>query len=139
MDPLSITAGVIAVGTLSAQVTKAFYNLREVCRNLPGRLHALNNDVVDLTAILHEVEAIAATNVAEAGRTSIRTTLDRLRDKLQELHDVLLGLVDACSRAKIPLVQARQWGKVQRKLQALQDDIKTHKSHLHIALGATHL
>lgn len=134
MDPLSITSGVIAVGTLISQITKAFHNLREVCRNLPGRLHALNNEVVDLRAILQDLEAIAT----QPGHTNVTTALDQLRARLRELHDILLVLGDACSRSKIPLVQARQWSKVHRKLLSLQEDIKTQKSHLHIALGASH-
>lgn len=132
MDPLSITAGAIAIGTLLTQVATAFVQLRQVCVHLPGRLHALNNDVADLTGIVDDVEAIALSDPA------VVATLNRLREKLLELKSVLLVLVDACSKSKIPLAQARQWSKVQGRLQALQKEIKSHKSHLHIALGASH-
>lgn len=141
MDPLSFTASVIAVATLTAQVKQAFVKLRDVCQNLPGRLHALNNEVSDLTAVLNDVEALAADpaslRVAHHQQTSIPKVLDRLRIKLTELKSILEALTLACSRSKIRLLQARQWSKVQGRLQGLQEELRTHKSHLNVALGAS--
>ncbi|KAF3897021.1 hypothetical protein GTR04_0360 [Trichophyton interdigitale] len=48
MDPLSVTASIIAVGTVAGKICSAFTELRSLCRSLPGRLHALNNEVADL-------------------------------------------------------------------------------------------
>jgi enamine deaminase RidA (YjgF/YER057c/UK114 family) len=140
MDPLSITAGVIAVGTLTAQVSKAFSHLRKVCKELLDRLHALGNDVTDLSAVIKDVDAIAtdpAANVAPADQTSISVTLGSLQSKLPELKEIIHNLSNACEQTRVPLIKARQWSKAQVKLQRLQEEIKTHKSHLNIALSAS--
>lgn len=139
MDPLSITASSIAIATLVTQVISAFDQLRGACQTLPGRLHALNNDVVDLNAILRDVEAAAAhpSGLTHHQQTTILPVLKRLRGELTNLEGILLVLTSACSRTKIPLIQARQWSKVQRKLQLLQENIRTQKSNLLITLGSS--
>jgi hypothetical protein len=140
MDPLSITAGVIAVGTLTVQVSKALSHLRNVSRGLPDRLHALSNEVTDLSAIVQDVEVMLndpAFKVAPAELTSISTTLSSLRSKLIELKEILHNLSKACEPTRSPINKARQWSKFQNKLQRLQEEIKTHKSHLSIALSTS--
>ena len=59
MDPVSLTASIIAVAGLAAKTGRAFYDLRSACKSLPGRLHALSNEVVDLELVLHQVAALA--------------------------------------------------------------------------------
>ena len=58
MDPLSISAGIIAVATVAAQVGSAFAELRAICVELPGRLHALNNEFADIEVVLYQVAAV---------------------------------------------------------------------------------
>lgn len=52
MDPLSISTGVFAIATLATQTCSAFSDLCSLCLSLPGRLHAVNNEVADLNYVL---------------------------------------------------------------------------------------
>lgn len=58
MDPLSITAGIVSVGTVAASTARAFKELRELCKTLPGRLHALSNEVSDIELVLYQVASV---------------------------------------------------------------------------------
>lgn len=58
MDPLSAAASVIAIATVAGQVGKAFAELRKDCSELPGRLHALSNEITDIEFVLHQVAAV---------------------------------------------------------------------------------
>ncbi|KAI0100251.1 hypothetical protein GGR51DRAFT_356970 [Nemania sp. FL0031] len=55
MDPLSVTASVIAVATLAGQTCKYLKELRTLMGALPGRLHTLNNEVADMELVLQSV------------------------------------------------------------------------------------
>ena len=141
MDPPSISASIIAVGTRATQCAKAFAALRAACKNLPGRLHAINNEVADISAVLADVAAL----MSERGRLSaledecarIAHVMAGLNVKLAELESIVDALAVSCARSKILLVQARAWSKVQSKLFSLQDEIKTAKMRLVVLLGAS--
>ena len=142
MDPLSFTASLVAVTTLSVQLTKCFSKLRDVCRTLPGRLHALNNEIADLTAVLHDVGVLFADaekleGAAYQEQAALLHTFDQLQVKLAELKVIVEALTVACSKSSIPLLRARAWSRVQGRLQSLQEELKTYKSHLNIALGVS--
>lgn len=141
MDPLSFTASIIAVTTLTTQCLKAFSALRETCRSLPGRLHALDNEVTDTHAVLTDV----ATLLAERGRSSIpqeeqsnaSANVNQLTAKLTELKSIVDSLTVSCSRSRVPWATAIAWPKVQGRLSSLQEDIKSAKSRLNLLLGAS--
>jgi hypothetical protein len=141
MDPLSFTASIIAVATLGTQCVKAFKSLRNVCNVLPGRLHAVSNEVTDINAVLEDVAAL----LAERGRHSvphdeqanISHVVARLTIKLTELKSIVEALTASCARSKIPIVKARAWSKVQGKLFELQEEIKIAKTRLNVLLGTS--
>lgn len=58
MNPLSITASVITVASLAASTGRAFSDLRALSKTLPGRLHALSNEVTDIELILYQVASV---------------------------------------------------------------------------------
>ena len=58
MDPLSLAAGVIAVAGLAASTYKTIADLRSLCKGLPGRLHAVSNEVADLELVLKQVATL---------------------------------------------------------------------------------
>jgi tetrahydromethanopterin S-methyltransferase subunit G len=141
MDPLSITASVITVAALAGQCAKSFSKLRDAYKSLPGRLHALNNEVTDINAVLTDVAAL----LAERGKHSIlyeeQSQLPRIMtqitEKLTELKSIIDVLVNSCAQTSIPIVQARAWSKVQERLSNIQKDIKNAKSRLNVLLGAS--
>ncbi|KAK7957231.1 uncharacterized protein PG986_006453 [Apiospora aurea] len=65
MDPLSIAASVTALATLATQICSVISQLRSLCKSLPGRLHALNNEVADF-----ELLSGPLSNAAAQGQTT---------------------------------------------------------------------
>lgn len=140
MDPLSIAASAITVAALATSVCQAFTDLRSLCKTLPGRLHALNNEVVDLEVVLIQVATVfkeRACSVSENQQQAIPRLLDQANGKLSELQSRVKQLTRSCERTKIPILQAHSWRREQPKLWDLQEAIKTVKCNLNILLGAS--
>ena len=138
MDPISITASVIAIATLAAQVGTAFAELRKDCTELPARLHALNNEVADIAFVLHQVAAVLEERncLSDSDKASIPTLLSQADVKLQELRDILDQFRGTCVTRRV-LLRASVWRKWQPKLQVLQSDIREIKCSLNVLLGAS--
>ena len=58
MDPLSLTAGVIATLAVSAQVVKATRDIIHHDQKAPSELLELSNELVDINLILSQIEPI---------------------------------------------------------------------------------
>lgn len=94
MDPLSITASGIAVVTLAAQTCSTFASLRRECKSLPGRVHAINNEVSDTYATVSDVadllkERDRLSMPLEAVHNCLPEVLDQLTLKLTESKDAV--------------------------------------------------
>jgi len=140
MDPLSIAASAITVAALAASTCRAFSDLRSLCKSLPGRLHALNNEVVDIEAVLIQVATVFKERVSaipESQLQPIPHLLEQASTKLSDLQSTVEQLIRHCDRTKFLVLQAHAWRKEQPKLRALQDDIKTIKCNLNIVIGAS--
>ncbi|PGG98599.1 hypothetical protein AJ80_09508 [Polytolypa hystricis UAMH7299] len=122
MDPLSITTSIIAIVSLAGKVCSAFATLRSICQNLPGRLHAVNNEVADLELVLLQVALL----------TKERTILPN-NHRSAIPHFSLLKY----QRSKLKVSAANFWRKEQGSLQTSQDAIRTIKCNLIILLGAS--
>ena len=135
MDPGSI----IAIATLAAQVCSAFADLRSVCQSLPGRLHAVNNEVADLELVLFQVACLVRERecLPKNKQSAIPHLLKQAGTKLKELKSIIDRLNISCRKVKVLLVGAHVWRREQHKLQALQEDIRTVKCSLNILLGAS--
>ena len=146
MDPLSITASAITVAALAEATCRAFVELRELCKSLPGRLHAISNEVTDLNVVLVQVakvfkERASSVDADQQHQTNNHTVvphlLVRAEAKLDQLHKTLQSLIATCHHAKFTLLQAYAWRKEQPQLRALQEDINSIKCNLNVALGAS--
>lgn len=140
MDPLSIAASAITVAALATTTCQAFAELRALCKTLPGRLHALSNEVTDINVVLIHVATVfkeRASAVDDEQQHTISHLLERADNKLELLCQTIQDLVAACDRAKLTVLQAHAWRKEQPKLKTLQEEIKTIKCSLNIALGAS--
>ncbi|RYP49792.1 hypothetical protein DL768_004579 [Monosporascus sp. mg162] len=141
MDPLSLAASVITVASLAASTGSAISELRSLCKGLPGRLHAVSNEVADLELVLTEVATLLRERATLLGSQlslgAIPDLLTQAITKLKELDAILDRLTAASVKYKVPLVRASIWRKEQGRLQTLQDDIRTVKSSLNILLGAS--
>ena len=140
MDPLSIAASAITVAALAASTCLTFSELRSLCKSLPGRLHALNNEVADTEIVLAELAAVfrkRTSLIEEAEQQVTLGLLSKARFALSQLQDILKGFTVLCDRFKLVLIQAHAWRKEQPKLGRLQDDIMRVKCTLGIMLGAS--
>lgn len=143
MDPLSITASVIAVATLAAKTCSAFARLRSVCKAMPGRLHALNNEVIDFEVVCYQVAAIFSERErlsfggTESTPNHIQQLLKQANAKLTELKSIIDNITATTRQSKVPVLALQTWRREQERLQTLQEDIKTVKCTLNIMLGAS--
>lgn len=141
MDPLSLAASVITVASLAASTCSAISRLRSLAKGLPGRLHAVGNEVADLELVLTEVATLLKerTNLlrSEQPLESIPHLLTQAEIKLKELNAILDRLTAASTNSKVPLLGASIWRKEHGRLQTLQEEIRSVKSNLNILLGAS--
>jgi DNA repair exonuclease SbcCD ATPase subunit len=142
MDGISAVASVLQVVQICAVTIKLFADLRAACRTLPGRLEALEHEVLDLKAVLKDVEGVANERKGLQTRSGEdRARFDQLLNhstgKLNALQRLLVELTEATKGSRIALVKANAWRKVQGRLKALQDEIQGDKTNLNILLGAS--
>jgi hypothetical protein len=138
MDPLSITTSVIAIAALAGQIGSAFARLRALSKEMPGRLHALNNEVADIEVVLHQVAAVIEerTCLPVTDETTITQLLGQAKARLDELKEIVEHLITTCTEKGI-VISANAWRKRQPRLQCLQEDIKTIKGSLNIIIGTS--
>ncbi|KAL9101172.1 MAG: hypothetical protein Q9163_003550 [Psora crenata] len=129
MDPLSIIASVIAVAGVAAKTGSAFTDLRRLCKTLPGRLHALSNEVNDLELVLYQVAAVIKKRVGlqEHGHIDISHQLHHAQDKLEELRAIIEKLTEISQHTNVSIFGAHAWRRDRPKLQALQEEIRNVK------------
>ncbi|KAL9093265.1 MAG: hypothetical protein Q9165_004006 [Trypethelium subeluteriae] len=141
MDPLSLTASIVAVATLAGQACRGFMKLRGLHVSVPGRVHALHNEVVDLKVVLYQLAAVTEDREALLSstpeRTNIEHLLKRAEGRLTELDTINLRLIKACSETRFAIFRGPHWQREQAKLQTLQEEIKSVKSSLNVVLGAS--
>lgn len=104
---------------LAASTRSAILNLRSLCNSLPGRLHAVNNDVADLKLGLTHVVALLKDRAAALGSESLEAIHHLLLQARNKLNEINNKLIAASERSKTPLVGASIWRKEQGRLRAL--------------------
>lgn len=145
MDPLSITAGVLAVVTAAGQTRRALERVRTALKAMPGRLSALNNQVADLEVLLRQIASLMASRdqhpelaTAEA-HDQIRDVVSRATALLQELRELSAKVErSGNSQSRIGSIQrARTWQRHLPRLHEIQDGLTGVKSTLNLLLGAS--
>lgn len=140
MDPL---ATVFAVVKLAAHIGGALADLRTLCKQLPGRVHALSNEVSDIEVVLIQVAKVlqerscSPISTAETDNKFILQLLAKAETKLKELKLIVDGLAASSKHKNVIVFRAGLWRKEQPRLLALQEDIKAIKSNLNIVIGAS--
>ncbi|KAJ5158820.1 uncharacterized protein N7500_008471 [Penicillium coprophilum] len=139
MDPLSFGASVIAIAALATQTCSALSDLRALCESLPGRLHAVNNEVADLNLVLLQVSLLIESRafLPETKSSAIPHLLQQANKKLLEIKDIVCQLNVACRASRMSISKAHAWRKEQSRLQVLQEDIRAVKANLNVMLGAS--
>ena len=141
MDGISAAASILAVAGVAAATGQAFIELSSLCKSLPGRLHALGNEVADFERVLREVAAVfderQADPVLESRALGMPKMLETATSKLEELHTIVETLSQTVARTKVALKGALAWRRNQPRLRAPQEDIKTTKCHLNLLVGTS--
>ena len=142
MDPLSLTASVIAVATLATQTCKAFSKLRGLHAAVPGRLHALNNEVADIELVLRQVAVVARERKSLPSTENQQQDLEHLllqaNTRLSELKAIVNRLCDSCANGKAGVIfRGYRWQREHERLQSLQNSIHSVKSNLNVFLGTS--
>lgn len=141
MDPLSLTASVAAVATIATQICTIIADIRHDCAALPGRIHALNNEVEDLRVVLFQVSSIIrereSHGVESHTETKIQGLLMQGRSRLLDLKEMLTRIRLSGSRKRELVFRTLLWRKQQEAIGLVQHDIKSLKSSLNVLLGAS--
>ena len=123
MDPLSITAGIIAVvGAGSALAT----NIRRLAsiRGAPQVLLALNNEIVDL-----QLTVLAVQDVYQAGHVANDNATASIASTLLQTKDTLDRLVALAIRVQKPAVEGAEVSLVVNKLAWVREQSRLNKVH----------
>lgn len=138
MDPISLITNVIGIVTFSSQICSSISDLRSLCHSLPGRIHAVSNEVADLELVLLQMNNLLRdrATLPESKYSAVPHLLKQARLKLSEVEIIVNNLTRVYLKSKIPLGMMQAWRSDQERLKGLQDDLRTIKSSLNIMLGA---
>lgn len=141
---MSIISRSIAIATLATKTCEAFSTLRGIVKALPGKLHALNNEVADLELVLREVKTALKERqgllVSQKDKANVPILLQDVNAKLLELKTIIERLTESARRSNksfLCFFTAYEFHKQQPRLGLLQNDIKSVKCSLNILLGAS--
>jgi hypothetical protein len=141
-DPLSLVAGVIAVATAAAQISKAISRLRAF-GEVPDQAFALKNEITDLELVLRQIGAALDQKILVADdeygvRGPLEQILGRTRTHLSDLAKALEKFADLCAGHGISAIDKgvlRYKGKA--LFQGHQEKVRAVKESLNMMLGAS--
>jgi Fungal N-terminal domain of STAND proteins len=143
MDPLSVTASVIAILQLSGKIISACVAYTSSIKDAPRDLRTIIVEIHSLQAVIRvlDLTSIKPTH-AENG---LAASLDACRLSLKELSDLLdlqtsqssSGNGQSAKWARLmPTLTTLAWPLKQHRAKSLMDDISRHKSTITLSLSA---
>ena len=137
MDPLSITAGILAVLGAGGEVGKACKKIIDL-RHAPDVLIALNNEVTDLHILVGDADEILR-QYSEIGGTdavpSVTSALERIKATLLRLESLIAYDLMTPSGSNGSRLDRSVWLRAESRVQELKDDIRADRVALASALG----
>ena len=143
MDPLSMTAGILAIIGAGSTIRKGLKKIISA-RRLPDILLQLNNEVTDLQYVVQDVDDLLrqrSQSTAEdqcplSGHASLTSALEHAKATLLALESLIvneLTTVDSLDgRTKLNRIT---WLRVESKVKSLKDNIRTDRIRLSSALS----
>lgn len=127
------------MATLAAQVADAFIKFRTVCKEVPGRVHALSNEVADLQLVLQYLSAVTDERRQQTSddQLHIPILVSQAEEILQEIKKIVEALTKICASSNRVFLRASQWRKFDPKLRSLKDAINAIKSSINLLIGAS--
>ncbi len=140
MDPLSITATVVALAQAAAAIAKAISRLRAF-GEVPARVYALKNEVTDLEVVLRQVGfALEDQPPVEADIDPgwLKPILSRTQIHLANLAEALERVARAVEGGKIKVISRTAiWWKEKDLFQRIQGEIHQIKATLTVLLSTS--
>ena len=137
MDPLSVTASTL---TVLSTLGTAFQLIRAY-RDASGQLEALNNEIIDTTAIVTEVARVvnkfqSKIESSSDEASSLDAALSHIRKIARQLEALFRSCVTLPSSASDAAKVSRiSWLKIKSKVQRLQAELRDGRLSLSIALS----
>ena len=148
MDPLSLTASIIAVLGVGGQAAKGIGKLAAT-RGTPELVLALNNEISDLQVVVLAIQDIfdrqRSSGVPFPGQRAGDINIDAsITSSLKQANDVVTDLEEFYTRLKVSTFGSpgtvtfakTVWLREQRKIKRMKDDLKSVRLKLTMALGA---
>ena len=149
MDPLSLTAGIIAIIGASGEAAKVVRRIASL-KGAPDVILALNNEIADLGLLVSAIEH-AYQNQQNGGvplpgnrihsadvEASIVSSLKQVNDRVLELqafHTRLIRSTPGSSSSTVTSLNKSVWLVEQKRVKRLQDDFRSARLKLVTALG----
>lgn len=143
MDPLSLTASIIAVVGAGSAVSKGLKKLLST-RNLPAIVLQLNNEVTDLQYVVRDVDALLRQHdhTVQEGRQallgygSLIRALEHTKKTLLALESLIAyELTTMDSRNGRTKVDWISWLRLEPKVKHLKEEIRNDRMRLSPALS----
>ena len=147
MDPLSLTASIIAIVGVGGQAAKAVRKLASL-KEAPDLLLALNNEISDLSLVVSAIQDVFQRQQSSgvlfpnyrAGELSVDTSVtDTLRQakeivsKLEALYDRLNTSASGSSGSTT--FNKVTWLREQKRVRQMQKDLRSIRLKLAVVLG----
>lgn len=132
MDPLSITASVIAVINLTGTVTTSLNDLRTAWNNAHGDLQTLLSEIAEFQAVLSSIRDTCTESSADAF-LQFSSLCSRAKGRLHDLKNLLRDkiLQHVSATGKVPKVR---WMRVRGKIEAIRRDLRDIRLQLVVSL-----
>ena len=135
MDPLSITASILAIFDAGGKIGKGIKRLIRL-KDAPSAFLALKNEAADLHSVVQDVDDLIRQRLdQQAVPSSITEALTQAKSTLLALDKMIaydLSMIMADGAQK---VDRSSWLRAERKVSAIREDTKTAKWSLTYALS----
>ena len=145
MDPLSLTASIIAVLGVGGQAVKGIAKLASI-RGTPELVLALNNEISDLHVVILAIQDVFRQRTASgpgqrAGDINIDTSIT---NSLRQANDLITNLEIFYNHLKVSspgptgtvTYERTVWLREQRRIKRMKEDLKSVRIKLTTSLGA---
>ncbi|KAF2232683.1 ankyrin [Viridothelium virens] len=144
MDPLSLTASIIAVGGAAATVAKQLNHLRTTLRDVPDDLCSVVNEISDLQLVLETCKSVVESSVGSgvdlsAATAKINILLGKSEQHLQELGQLVSSCLSPSSSGggiqRVRIAKLR-WLKASNHINKLRTQLRASKQDIQMLLEA---
>ena len=132
MDPLSITAGVIAVVGAAQDAGKSSLKFLRTVKNAPGELQDLIHEVDQIEAVLEDVKD--AVESSQRSSRALNLLLERAKEKLVELDKLIH--YELVKPKEVVRVDRVAWATHQKHVVRLREELRNIRHDITAVLAA---